>query len=129
MDDLNQVNNDIEQISVSDSFICPPEDISKYIKHDSSGLKIFHVNIRSINKNFNNLLVLLHRINPSIDIIILTECWLSKSPYTPSLPGFESFRTDYKNQNDGVVTYIRSGLRYKVAKAVLLSRSPQILSF
>lgn len=133
MDDLNQVNNDIEKISVSDSLICPPEDIGKYIIDNNSGLKIFHVNIRSINKNFNDLLVLLHRIKLSLDVIVLTECWLSKSPYTPSLPGFENFRTDYKNQNDGVVVYIKSGIQYKIevptfvdASCIIIKIAPNI---
>lgn len=127
MDDLNQVGNDIEQISVSDTLVCSPEDTSKYIRSDHPGLKILHVNIRSINKNFNDLLVLLHRIKLYIDVVILTECWLSKAPHIPSLPGFDSFRTDYNNQNDGVVAYIRNSLSNIKLKYLFLQTQVALL--
>ena len=37
--------------------------------------KIFHLNVRSLNKNYNSLLVLLSNIKFEFDIIILSEIW------------------------------------------------------
>ncbi|XP_059055133.1 uncharacterized protein LOC131849153 [Achroia grisella] len=113
MNNSYQINNDIEQISVSDSLSCSPEDIPVHLKSNNT-FNIFHVNIRSINCNFSNLLTLLYSIKINIDIIILTECWLRKTPFIPILPGFESFTSNYKKQNDGVVAYIRNGLECTV---------------
>lgn len=70
------------------------------------------MNIRSIGSNFTDLLTLLQRISVSLDVILLTECWLSKAPFLPSLQGFVSTKSTFKNQNDGVVAYIRDGLGF-----------------
>lgn len=110
MDDILTINKDLELISPSKSYICLPEEINNYLKSDSASLKLLHLNIRSINRNFNSLLVLLHRIKYQLDIIVLSECWLSKAPTIPSLDGFQSFASTYSNQNEGVVVYIRSHL-------------------
>lgn len=114
MDDINVVNNDLELLSVSESLICKPEDITKHLLNAGNGLKIIHLNIRSINRNFDNLSLLLNRITTKLDIIILSECWLSKCPFIPSLPGFDNFESDFSNQNDGVVVYIRNGIHCNV---------------
>lgn len=74
MDDQVTLGNDIENISVSDSFICSPENSSLYLKSGDNALTLLHLNIRSINCNFDALLVLLHRIQSNLDKIILPEC-------------------------------------------------------
>lgn len=107
---------DIENISVSDSILSSPEKVSKFIINCNDSLKILHVNIRSINCNFDSLLVLLKRINVKIDIIILSECWLSVCPVTPTLHGYASFRSNYSNQNEGVIAYIRDYLDFTVVE-------------
>lgn len=114
MDDLSFVNNDIEQISVSKSLICSPECVYPHINDNSVGLKILHANIRSINCNFDHLIILLQRLKLSLDVIILSECWLSKSPFIPTLPDFSYYVSSYRNQNDGVVAYVRNSLNCNV---------------
>ena len=39
------------------------------------GILIFHHNIRSFNKNFDNLPIMLGEFETTIDVIILTETW------------------------------------------------------
>lgn len=58
---------------------------------------------------------LLTRLKLDCDIIILTECWLSRTSVIPNLPGyrFEITKNNPK-QNDGVVIYFREHLRLKV---------------
>ncbi|KOB76553.1 putative tick transposon [Operophtera brumata] len=114
MDDLSFVNKDIEQISVSESLIYSPENVYLRINNNSVGLKILHANIRSINCNFDHLTILLHRLNLSLDVIILSECWLSKSPFIPALPDFNVYESSHRNQNDGVVAYVKNGLNCDV---------------
>ncbi|KAL4719112.1 hypothetical protein ACJJTC_019676, partial [Scirpophaga incertulas] len=60
MNEIKHIADDIENISVCDSFVCSPENSSNYVKSIKS-LKLMHINIRSINCNFNSLIVLLHR--------------------------------------------------------------------
>ncbi|KOB51952.1 putative tick transposon, partial [Operophtera brumata] len=107
MDEIVSLTRDIENLNLADSFICAPEDTGQYLRYGNNSLKLLHLNIRSINCNFDGLLLLLHRIQSHLDIIILSECWLSKCPSLPSLPGFSSYASDYKSQNEGVVAYVR----------------------
>lgn len=112
MDDHIQITSDLEQLSVSKSYVCSPENCFSYLPDLRNSLKIFHVNIRSIGNstNFDNLLLLLHRINFNFDVLILTECWLSKCPHLPYLPGYTYSKSSCNNQNDGVVIYVRQDI-------------------
>ena len=75
MDILNNINclHDINEPTVT------LEDIdswSEYIKNNYHDFKIFHLNIRSLNKNFLELCATLQYISKSFDVIVLTEAWL-----------------------------------------------------
>lgn len=114
MDEIVSITQDIENLNLAESFICSPEEIGQYLRYGNSSFKLLHINIRSINCNFDGLLLLLHRIQSHLDIIILSECWLSKCPSLPSLPGYNSFASDYKTQNEGVVAYVKAELTCNV---------------
>ncbi|CAH0717614.1 unnamed protein product, partial [Brenthis ino] len=87
----------------------------KGILNSGSYLRILTQNIRSINKNFDGLTVLLQQLEIEQDIIILTECWLSKVNLLPTLPNYNRFNTKRNlNKNDGVVMFIRKSLQVKV---------------
>lgn len=129
MDDINRLINDIEQISVSDSAICSPEAVDNFISNTNNSLNVLHVNIRSINCNFDSLQILIHRLSVRIDVIILSECWLSKCPYIPELPGFASHQSGFKNQNDGVVAYIRKDKIYTIIEPVFNDANCLIIQF
>jgi len=42
---------------------------------NASDLSVFHINIRSLNKNFTELYVFLESLNVEFDVIVLSECW------------------------------------------------------
>lgn len=108
---LNNIIDDIESMEIAQSQICIPEDCFKYVNLSRKTMKILHVNIRSINKNFEQLRVLLYLLNFECDIIILSECWLSKVTKLPILEGYKSdFTKNTHNQNDGVVIYSKCDL-------------------
>lgn len=66
------------------------------------------LNIRSIQRNFDVLLVALGKIDTLFDIILLTECWIHESSLIPQLTGYNYFKTNkIINQNSGVVAYVR----------------------
>lgn len=108
--------NDIEQFHISKSLFCSPEECTSYIDQNSTSntLKIIHVNIRSISCNFVQFQILRRRLQVPMDIIILSECWLSKCPTLPILTGYSSHGSKYSRQNDGVVAYIRQDLPYTI---------------
>jgi hypothetical protein len=80
-------------------------------------LTIITQNIRSLNRNYNDFLVLLTRFNMIFDMIILTECWLTTDSYLPTIPDYVCYATQKcLNQNSGVVVYIRNSLNAQVAE-------------
>jgi len=54
---------------------------------------IFHLNIRSITKNVDQLLVMLNNNLNLIVCIVLTECWLNNCVSNIEIHGFTSYRT------------------------------------
>lgn len=80
-------------------------------------LNIIHWNIRSIKKNFDNLILLLETFKLSFcDIIILSECFQVLSVNQFNIPGYDAFYSggDY-NRNDGVIIFVRSSLSVSVS--------------
>ncbi|KAI5635507.1 hypothetical protein NE865_11776 [Phthorimaea operculella] len=77
--------------------------------------RILSYNIRSIQANFNNLLVALQRLNISFDVIVLTECYLYNGAIVGQIPGYKSFATkNVLNKNGGVVVYVRDTIAVSV---------------
>lgn len=80
----------------------------KDILNNSYNLKILTLNIRSIQQNFKSFLVTLQRLSTPLDIIILTECWLSADVHPSQIPGYRSYATKNNlNRAGGVVAYVR----------------------
>lgn len=81
-------------------------------------LNLIHFNIRSLNKNFNELLLYLHLIGlDNVSVIVLSECWNSKIACTDDycIPGFTLHTNESQfNQNDGCAVYIREDLEVTV---------------
>lgn len=122
INNIDRIAEELETLSVSKSVYCPAEQCVEYMYTPSSSVSVLHLNIRSIKKNFDRFSLLLAQINTQCDIIALTECWLQKSPYIPSLTGYESYHTNRRiNQNSGIVLYIRKGLNCSVRELASFS--------
>jgi len=80
-------------------------------------LKIFHVNIRSLNKNHDNLLGLLHSLKVQFDVIVLSELWIfNLDLFNDSLPGYNLYYSiNSLNQSSGIGIYISSLLTHEIA--------------
>lgn len=108
--------SDLDNFSVADSKSCEVEDCKQYIYPSQNPLTILTQNIRSIFKNFDNFSVLQRRLDINCDIIVLTECWLSKHNNLPDIPGYKIHTTTVNyNQNDGVVVYVNNKLEATVS--------------
>lgn len=77
-------------------------------------LNFVHFNVRSVGRNFDELIVYLHQLNiDSVQVIILSECWnlkgVSKTEFY--IPEFRAYNNDsHFNQNDGCIVYIRESI-------------------
>lgn len=73
---------------------------------------LLHINIRSIRKNFDNLVTFLNTYNCChyCDIIVLSECWTIDNTNF-NIPGYIGYHNSANyNKNDGVFIYTREGL-------------------
>ncbi|XP_039286617.1 uncharacterized protein LOC120351901 [Nilaparvata lugens] len=74
-------------------------------------ITIFHTNIRSFNKNFDELTVILNNYKIKFNIIVLTETWVDEANVVACLEGYDVFlNKKSRNQNDGVIVFVRKGL-------------------
>lgn len=111
----NNILVDLDNIEIARAYLCIPEECNNYVNAAKSSSTILHINIRSIKKNFDELLTLLSITKVNCDVIILTECWLSKIIDLPILHGYNIHYTKQTcNQNDGIVLYIKSHIHYIV---------------
>lgn len=119
LDDVSNVSTDIDKcVSVGDSYLIDsPEQCSSLLRDTATDLKIIVQNIRSLNCNFDDFSVHLSRLNVTFDIIILTECWLHHTTNFPSMTNYICYATTkHKNQNSGIVVYIRNSLDANVSE-------------
>lgn len=77
-----------------------------------TNFKIFHVSIRSLSKNLDELKLFIAQFNESFDVIVLGETF---KIHDVALFGMEGYNMLYSesevNKNDGVVVYVREDLR------------------
>lgn len=121
MTDFRYIANEIDDLGLSKSYICKPEECKPFLKSSINSLNILHANIRSIDKNFIDFTVFLHRLCILPDIIVLSECWLSKTDAIPSLKHYVNYHTsNHINQNDGIVIYVKSMLIHTIIEPNIL---------
>ena len=95
--DSEGVALDIDNINISRVYIAEEaEECAGYLNMEGEYITIINQNIRSINKNFDDFVLLLNRINTNVDIIILTECWLSDSSPIPNVSGCKYVLQNHK---------------------------------
>lgn len=109
--DFKTITNEIDSYAISKSYQCQVDDAHNFFDKTTKNLTILCQNIRSIDRNLPQIEILLNRLKFDVDILILTECWLNKLDYLPSLANFTSFSSVHnKTQNEGVVAFIRNDI-------------------
>lgn len=81
-----------------------------------NNFNIVHLNIRSLNKNYDELLLLLNSMNlNTILVIILSEVWNITDLSNYDIPGYSTYYDGGSfNQNDGVVIYVKDNYTYNI---------------
>lgn len=108
---IDNVSKEIDNYSMASVYRCAPDRCCDFIVHQNENLKIIHINIRSISKNFDQFIVMLATTKTEFDIVVLTECWLKVSGPLPVIQGYNAQATvNNKLQNDGVVIYSKASM-------------------
>lgn len=106
----------IRKYRVSEVETCLVDDVDEFNNKFScikENFKIFSMNIRSISENLGQLLVYLRQFRYQFDVIVLTETFRISNMDMYSLPGYSTlYNGGNVNKNDGVVVYIKSGIRF-----------------
>lgn len=116
--------NEIDTFGTPNCYICPPESCRNLLSSTPKSINIIHLNIRSVNCNFDNFRVFLSSINIICDIIVLTECWLNASLLIPTLDGYRTYSTSKsRNKNDGVIIFVKDSLPHLILEPNMLDAS------
>lgn len=97
--------------------MCDLDQCSSLLNVSDCTLKIMTQNIRSVNHNISGYMTILHRTAVEWDFLVLTECWLSRTPNIPTIDGYYHNSTFLnQTQNEGVIVYIKNNLTALVSE-------------
>ena len=97
--------------------------VMSYLKDlkEYENLSLLHLNIRSIQANFENFHHLLEESNFSFNIICLSETWITDKAFRENscyhIQNYDAERKS-KKKGGGVLIYVRSNLMYKIRNDV-----------
>ena len=115
--DLNFYNEKLQEL---DSEYFSVEEISNFsAKLDKGTFSIFHLNIRSLNKNIDKLKDLLSFLRGKFSVIVLTETWAdetAKNNLLFRIPNYVAIHQIlFSRRVGGICLFIRKGTRKPLA--------------
>ena len=118
--DLKEVQSLIDK-NFSETPCYEPEEIARKLRKTDEKLSIFHLNIRSMAKNFEDLKIFLTQLNYKFSFICLTETWSKEELVkntTFSLPEYSLVyqNRECKDKGGGVCIYAHESFTYKIRK-------------
>jgi len=89
---------------------------------NQNSLSLLHVNIRSLNFNFNDLLELIHSITLKPDVVCVSETRIKENPVCNiSIPGYEFLHVDSPTNAGGVAMYVSTNYKFEINKNIKLN--------
>ena len=92
------------------------ENFKSTFQSDPEQLSIININIRGINRNFDNLVLYLNSLNYTFDAIVLTECHIEKSTLVNvdlhnkhPIEGYDKFYIESNIKYGGVIRVVITG--------------------
>lgn len=91
-----------------------PENIDEhFIKTNKGSFNLFHTNIRSVGKNFDELKLYLEQFETEFQCIILTETFKIIDESFFNIEGYNLlYNNGNINKNDGTILYIKNSINY-----------------
>lgn len=111
MDNLYEYTNELENYNQVNEFVINNEtELNKLILCNmKTGINIIHMNIRSLQKNFEEFVVFLDSLTFTCDIIILTETWNIENVELYNIKNYKLHYNGSKlNRSDGTVAYVKN---------------------
>lgn len=128
---INNFDNEISvesynTIQVDDIFNFKPQN---YTTEPCRFVNICHMNIRSMNKNFDNLAYILGNCDTKFDFIALSETWINDSTINYSLNDYSIHSVPGRlNKCDGVCIFTRNTFNVENINFLILECNSLILS-
>lgn len=89
--------------------ICKDTNELRDYYYENNNLKLFHINIRGIKTNFDELMIILTDIQITFDIIIITETQLKYDADHYNIPGYATHHlTNKLTTHDGISIFINN---------------------
>ena len=91
---------------------------------DINGISLFHLNINSLAKHFDNLGTLLKQLGHKFKIIAITETRISSEgiPHNLDIPNYSCIITKTEAAADGTAIYIHDSIIFKVRKDLNMNK-------
>lgn len=103
-----ELDNNTEYSEINTIRLTNSNDLHEFI-NDTHKISLYHSNIRSISKNFNELQVLLANLEIDFDVIAVTESWINNNCSNFLLDGYNTYYSEGNiNKNDGVIAFVKS---------------------
>ena len=100
--------------SFNNQIYLKPSLINKSL-NKKSNISFLNLNIRSLNKNFAKLEILLTKLNFNPDIIGITETWISENkPLTHTLNGYDFIYKKFTGDVGGTAFFVKNNLNYSI---------------
>lgn len=105
---MNQNGSILDQYKAFETTVCDELTHVPHFDHPLRDINIFHTNVRSIYKNFENLLVFIESTEKKFDLIVLSETHTIYNIADFNIKGFKVFWNDGSvNKFDGCAMYVR----------------------
>ena len=94
-----------------------PNDVANSLKDLNDSFSVFHLNIRSMSKNFDAFKILLDQLNFTFKVIILTETWALDNQVSSNsifrIPNYASIHQVREKRNvGGVSIFVHESLKF-----------------
>ena len=97
---------------------------------NSNELFLLHINIRSLQKNFDELVNLISQFTVLPDVICITETRLKNNPLINiSIPGYDFVKANTSSFAGGVGMYVSSKLNFEVIAENTLDANAKIFGY
>jgi len=118
--DLDPENNFYNECSLAEANYVTANELSTataaYNSSESKTFQILHINCRSINKNFDNVLLLIDQLKITIPIIAVSETWTNDLTVNDfNIPGYTFVAKSRKHKSGGGVgLYVTNSIKFKL---------------
>ena len=123
--DINHFDEIYPCVNESDSkqYYTDEEFNSKFPHNNKNDLNIFHINLRSLNKNGDELIIFLRNLKKDFDIICISETWVTGLPVVDDIfPSYTSFHSYRQSKNGGgCAIYVNSKFKTSCLKELTVN--------